>query len=508
MIEKLKIGDRSLPRKAAVIAAKVNEIIDEGGGSDTPAQIKQKYESNENTNAFTDAAKTKSELPFGLLDGEIGETANFSIDTDNYTDYLGKVINCHPSSNITVTLANVQSDIYSDKNLYWFTNSGTANVTIESASVANRPFVGGGGSVSISPGESVAIKGVNDAGSQFVEVTSNKAGAASAGRPFASGVCITLSDGSEINSVQSIDQLTDVPLTLRFNATNTEQLVGGVTLLARRSGAQENISSFTGITNGINERTITLSAADITGLRAGTGALRFNVIGNNIELEGVCIAVEPEPLVNITDVRILVSAEYYAAQSPPSQSNLLIYEDLNAAETEMSSNGSITLQETAVPVSFYVRVGGMVTSISAASGVTLNSNFDNPTDGDLLLIVGKASIFDAYRVSNIHDTVSFLDVRYHSLDAGFAGVPTTQTEEVITVVNNNLDPKSYILTIQGITVGAFPNVARGVSALKYTVTQAQWSQIAGTTTGDTMNYNITNGDDARLEYLSLFRVDL
>ena len=478
-----------------------------GGGSDTPAEIKAKYESNANTNAFDDAEKAKVSLPFGLLDGEIGETANFSIDTDNYTDYLGKVINCHPSSNITVTLANVQSDIYSDKNLYWFTNSGTANVDIESASVANRPFVGGG-SVSIGPGESIAIKGVNDAGAQFVVVASNKAGTASAGRPFASGVCITLSDGSEINSVQSIDQLTDVQLTLRFNATNIEQLVGGVTLLARRNGAQENIASFTGITNGINERTITLSAADITSLRAGTGAIRFNVIGNNIELEGVCIAVEPEPLVKITDARILVSAEYYAAQSPPSQSNLTIYEGLNAAEIEMSSNGSITLQETAVPVSFYVRVGGMVTSISAASGVTLNSNFDNPTDGDLLLIVGKASIFDAYRVSNIHDTVSFLDVRYHSLDAGFAGVPTTQTEEVITVVNNNLDPKSYILTIQGITVGAFPNVARGVSALKYTVTQAQWAQIAGTTTGDTMNYNIMNGDDARLEYLSLFRVDL
>ncbi len=326
--------------------------------------------------------------------------------------------------------------------------------------------------------------------------------------PFVSGVCITKADGTEVSSVESIDQLTDVPLTLRFNAINSGLFVGGVTLLARRNGAQENIASFTGIVDGINGRTITLTAADITNLRAGTGAIRFNFVGASIEIEGVCIAVETEPLVSIDSVKILVSAEYYAAQSDVVQGNLLIYEDLNAAEIEMTQSGSVTLQETEVPVSFYVVIRGIGATLAAAGGVTLQSNFDNPIDGDLLLIVGKGTSFDAYKISSIHDSVSFLGVRYHSLDAGLAGVPTAQTEEVITVVNNNLGPKNYILTIQGIAVGAFPNVARGVSALKYTITQAQWSQIAGTTTGNTMNYNITNGDDARQEYLSLFRVDL
>ncbi len=325
--------------------------------------------------------------------------------------------------------------------------------------------------------------------------------------PFVSGVCITLVDGSEVSTVESIDQLTDVPLTLRFNAINSGLLVGGVTLIARRNGAQENISSFTGIVDGINGRTITLTSADITSLRAGTGAIRFNFVGASIELEGVCIAVEPEPLVNVTVAKVFVSAEYYAAQSPTGQTNLLIYEDLNAAEIEMSASGSITLRESEVPVSFNIVIRGMTTTLASAGGVTLQSNFDNPIDGDLLLIVGKGTNFDAFKISNIHDDVSFLDVRYHSLDAGFSGVPTAQTEETLTIVNKNLLSKNYVLAIQGVTVAAFPGVIRGISALKYTITQAQWAQIAGTGSG-IYNYSLTNGNDSRIEYATLFRVDL
>ncbi len=326
--------------------------------------------------------------------------------------------------------------------------------------------------------------------------------------PFISGVCITLDDGSELSTVESIDQLTDVPLTLRFNAINSALFVGGVTLLARRNGAQENIASFTGIGDGINSRIVTLTSTDITNLRVGTGAIRFNLVGASVELEGVCIAVEPEPVVNVTSAKVFVSAEYYAAQSSTGQTNLLIYEDLNAAEIEMSASGSITLRESEVPVSFNIVIRGMVTSLAAAGGVNLQSNFDNPIDGDLLLIVGKGTNFDAFKISNIHDDVSFLDVRYHSVDAGFSTVPTAQTEEVITLVNKNLLSKNYTLEIQGITVAAFPSVIRGVNALKYTLTQAQWAQIAATSAGPIYNYNIINGNDARVEYATLFRVDL
>lgn len=325
--------------------------------------------------------------------------------------------------------------------------------------------------------------------------------------PFVSGVCITKADGSEVSTVESIDQLTDVPLTLRFNAINSGLFGGGVTLLARRNGAQENIASFTGIGDGINSRTITFTSSDITNLRFGTGAIRLNIVGASVELEGVCIAVEPEPLVNITNAKILVSAEYYAAQSAIVKGSLLIYEDLNAAEIEMTQTGSITLQETEVPVSFYVVIRGIGSTLAAAGGVTIQSSFDNPIDGDLLLIVGKGTKFDVFKISNIHDDVSFLDVRYHSVDAGFSGVPTAQTEEVLTIVNKNLASKNYILAIQGITIAAFPNVHTGLSALKYTITQTQWAQIAGT--GSSIyNYTLTNGDDSRTEYASLFRVDL
>ncbi len=372
----------------------------------------------------------------------------------------------------------------------------------------NRPFVGGGAQITIAEGESVVLKGTDDAGQFFNILASNKAGAASAGSPFISGVCITKADGSEVSTVETIDQLTDVPLTLLFNAINSSQFSGGVTLLAQRNGAQQTIASFTGVGDGVNARTVTLDTAQVQALRAGSGAIRFNIIGAGITLEGACIAVEPDPLVNITNAKTFVSAEYYAAQTPTGQIDLLIYEDLNEAEIEMYGNGSITFRESEVPVSFYILIRDMVTSLAAAGGVTLSSNFDNPIDGDLLLIVGKGKNFDAFKISNIYDDVSFLDVRYHSVDAGFSGVPTAQTEEVITVVNKNLLSKNYILAIQGITVAAFPNVIRGVSALKYTVTQAQWAQIAATSAGPIYNYNITNGNDARVEYATLFRVDL
>ena len=375
-------------------------------------------------------------------------------------------------------------------------------------SLPNRPFVGGGAEITIAEGESVVLKGTDDAGQFFNIIASNKAGSSSAGAAFISGVCITKDDGSEVNTIETIDQLTDVPITLRFNAINSSQFSGGVTLLAQRNGAQQTIASFTGVGDGVNARTVTLNTAQVQALRAGTGAIRFNIIGAGITLEGTCIAVEPEPLVNITNAKTFVSAEYYAAQTPTGQTNLLIYENLNAAEIEMSASGSITLRESEAPVSFNILIRGMGTTLAAAGGVTLSSNFDNPIDGDLLLIVGKGTNFDAFKISNIHDDVSFLDVRYHSVDAGFSGVPTAQTEEVITVVNKNLLSKNYILAIQGITVAAFPNVIRGVSALKYTVTQAQWAQIAATSAGPIYNYNITNGNDARVEYATLFRVDL
>ncbi len=91
-----------------------NEILEEilaatggGGGSDTPAEVKQKYESNANTNAFTDADRDKAALPLGLLEGEIGVSADLEITNSNFADYRGKIINCHAGTPFTVTLSNV-----------------------------------------------------------------------------------------------------------------------------------------------------------------------------------------------------------------------------------------------------------------------------------------------------------------------------------------------------------------------------------------------------------------
>ncbi len=478
-----------------------------GEGSDTPAQVKEKYESNANTNAFTDADRDKAALPFGLLEGEIGVSADLSISNSNFADYRGKIINCHAGTPFTVTLSNVTGGGYIDENLYWFTNSGTATVTIMTGSIPNRPFVGGGAEITIAEGESVVIKGTDDAGQFFNIIASNKAGSSSAGAAFISGVCITKDDGSEVNTIETIDQLTDVPLTLRFNAINSSQFSGGVTLLAQRNGAQQTIASFTGVGDGVNARTVTLNTAQVQALRAGTGAIRFNIIGAGITLEGACIAVEPDPLVNITNAKTFVSAEYYAAQTPTGQIDLLIYEDLNAAAIEMTASGSITLRECEAPVSFVVRVRGIGASFSGAGTVVLLSNFDNPTDGDLLQVIGKGNSFDIFRLSSEYENQEFLKVRRHTLDDGYSSVPTATTTIALTLDNLNLLAKNYILAVQGINIAAFPNVPRGLSALKYDITAAQWAQIGGT--GSSIyNYTLTNGDDSRIEYNSIFRVDL
>ena len=478
-----------------------------GGGSDTPAQVKQKYESNANTNAFDDAEKAKLALPRGLIESEIGVSDDLSITNSNFTDYRGKIINCHAGTPFTVTLSNVTGGGYIDENLYWFTNSGTATVTIMTGSLPSRPFVGGGAEITIAEGESVVLKGTDDAGQFFNILASNKAGGASAGPPFISGVCITKADGSEVSTVETIDQLTDVPLTLRFNAINSSHFIGGVTLLAQRNGAQQTIASFTGVGDGVNARTVTLNTAQIQALRAGTGAIRFNLIGAGITLEGACIAVEPDPLVNITNAKTFVSAEYYAAQTPTGQINLLIYEDLNAAAIEMTGSGSITLRECEAPVNFVVRIRGIGSAFSGAGTVVLLSNFDNPTDGDLLRVIGKGNSFDIFRIGSEYEKQEFLKVRHHALDAGYSSVPTSTTTIALTLDNQNLLSKNYILAVQGINVAAFPNVPRGLSALKYDITAAQWAQISGT--GSSIyNYTLTNGDDSRIEYASLFRVDL
>jgi hypothetical protein len=224
-------------------------------------------------------------------------------------------------------------------------------------------------------------------------------------KPTVSAPCITRSsNGVEVRRVETIDELEDLALTLRFNAINAENFAANSVLVAFRQGVTEElIATFTGLVEGLNSRALAFTEGDVNNLRGGSGAIYFRLTTGSENLWLGCIDVEPTiknaPLSG--DV-ILTSAQNY--NDLPNKSGAMPYEAINNHVITATGGTSedpniITLQPSNINLLFYVQINSANIQFAQATGITLiGSEF--PANGDFLMVVAINNAFTIYKLNN------------------------------------------------------------------------------------------------------------
>lgn len=210
--------------------------------------------------------------------------------------------------------------------------------------------------------------------------------------PFVSDPCVRVtSTGEELVEIESIDELEDLNLTLTFNVSNSSEFSTNSALLATRIGAtDQNVGSFTGLSDGFNTRQISLSETDINGLRSGTGAILFALVVGSERYALGCISINPiNKILSYTNNSFtLHSAE--DRNDLPIPTGTLAYEDINNSYIRLSGNSTISLDTTNIPVNIIFEIVGDNVSFAAVNPVSI-TGVELPRDGDLLMLKNSAN---------------------------------------------------------------------------------------------------------------------
>ena len=151
-------------------------------------------------------------------------------------------------------------------------------------------------------------------------------------------------------------------------------------------------------------------------------------------------------------------------------------------------------------------VGTGVVTIDSATDIT---GYDRLYENDVVkLMGGNGGTYSCVLVGNEDEDPDRMDIRYHSLDSGTSSLPSTDTDEAITFYSRTNGAKTFSVDIDGVSVASFSSVSTGIHALKYTITQANWTTIASGASGGVLDYEIVNVTDLKTVYTSKFRYDL
>ncbi len=298
--------------------------------------------------------------------------------------------------------------------------------------------------------------------------------------------CFLLPNGQEVYTVESVDVLEGVQITARYNVINADRLTSNPALIASRGGASENISSFSGLVEGRNISTFTLTAADVNSLRAGAGALRFDLLVESTPITLGCIDVSNKTNVStITSSVSLRSAESYNDTS--NKAGLLKYESLNDSLVSLGSNAVITFSDTNVPldITFMITAPNVQFQYSGTGSLTGN---ESPLIGDIVNLRTDGNTFTLFNLGNVLDFGRSSDIienkvpRFDTLAAGKQGNPLDNTLEQITFLPQWTGNRALSLRINNTAISGFAPAASAVTGgvifnTRYLITQQEWAQI-------------------------------
>ncbi len=325
--------------------------------------------------------------------------------------------------------------------------------------------------------------------------------------PFFTDICLFDSDGKDISFVETIDILEDEVLTLRFNAFNTGFIDANITAFARRGNVLENISTFSGINEGLNSQTLTFTETDINALRAGSGDIRLNFIFDSSEYEGTCIKVgQSIPTEQTLTSGTLKIYSEQARNDLVTIADTIAYESIIFSTIYSGGTSNIELYETNVPVTFFLDVSGNNVDLSADASVTFDG-YTSLKNGDYVLIYGHGTNFYSVLISNKSDRDIPTRIIRTSLDIPVSALPTTTTDNFITFTNGNSEAKTYILYLASVSLGTVTNAPVGLNSFKFQIDANKWSVISGVISGGTGFYSIYNQTDDVTEDSGVYRYD-
>lgn len=319
----------------------------------------------------------------------------------NYDQYKNTTIEMLPpnGSILDVIFPDMRLSWVNDGDDFRIKNLNTSNGVVDlftarhfDGSLPNQTFQGTGTTLRINPVDEEFIeKGVSDTiWSRLVNII-----------PTVSDPCFLNPDGKEIISIESIDELEGVTIDLRFNSVNTDKFGGNPILLASRISVIESISTFTGITEGVNNKQFTFTSVDVESLRSGTGAITFRLHDGFNEFNLGCINIKPKTNeLSLSSSMVLSSLEDFNDLSDTS--GVGHYEAFNHNRISLSGTTVISLGKTNIPLNILFKISGSDVSFAAVSPVTLDGK-EFPSDGDLILLRGTGISLDLIKVGNVND---------------------------------------------------------------------------------------------------------